>query len=157
MKGFHRRHSAQRRTTVWQVLTEHGLPYDPLLVEDGARKVEGGYAATHRLLDRASGITAISVQKTSWRSACSTRCTSEGVESPMTARSSAATPTRSSPGPSRRSTTVHLPFFDAGAAAVRLLLDRIASGSTSPVDAVLPVSMVCRASTASAGRKMTGR
>jgi hypothetical protein len=34
--GFQQRHSAQRRTAVCRrVPAEHGLPYDPLLVEDG--------------------------------------------------------------------------------------------------------------------------
>ncbi|MEU6721405.1 LacI family DNA-binding transcriptional regulator [Nonomuraea sp. NPDC046802] len=149
--GFRQRHSAQRRTAIYrQVLTEHGLPYDPLLVEDGEWEVEGGYAATHRLLDRAPGITAIYVQNDLMAvgvlNALHERgrrvpddCSVVGCDDhPVAARTIPPL------------TTVHMPFFDAGAAAVRLLLERIASRSTPPNDVILPVSMVYRASTASA-------
>ncbi|MBF8184250.1 LacI family DNA-binding transcriptional regulator [Nonomuraea sp. K274] len=146
--GLQQRHSAQQRTAVYrEVLTELGL-YDPLLVEDGAWEVEGGYAATHRLLDRAPDITAIYVQNDLMAvgvlNALHERgrsvpddCSVVGCDDhPVAARTIPPL------------TTVRMPFFDAGAAAVRLLLDRIASRSASAED-VLPVSMVYRASTAS--------
>ncbi|WP_433514837.1 LacI family DNA-binding transcriptional regulator [Nonomuraea sp. CA-143628] len=148
--GFQQRHSAQRRTAIYrEVLAEHGLPYDPLLIEDGQWEVEGGYAATHRLLDRAGDITAIYVQNDLMAvgvlNALHERgrkvpddCSVVGCDDhPVAARTIPPL------------TTVHLPFFDAGAAAVRLLLDRIAARNTSPEDVIVPVSMIYRASTAS--------
>nr|WP_236667744.1 LacI family DNA-binding transcriptional regulator [Nonomuraea sp. K271] len=146
--GLRQRHSAQRRTAVYrEVLAEHGLPYDALLVEDGAWEVEGGYAATHRLLDRASGITAIYVQNDLMAVGVLNALHERGVSVPgdcsVVGCDDHPVAARTIPP----LTTVRMPFFDAGAAAVRLLLERIASGP--PGDVVLPVSMVYRASTAS--------
>ncbi|MEV0618481.1 LacI family DNA-binding transcriptional regulator [Nonomuraea sp. NPDC050404] len=149
--GYQRRHSAQRRTAVYRaVLAEHGLPYDPLLVEDGGWEVEGGYAATHRLLDRAPGITAIYVQNDLMAVGVLNALHERGLSVPddcsVVGCDDHPVVARTIPP----LTTVSVPFFDAGAAAVRLLLDRIASGNTMPEDVFLPVSMIYRASTASA-------
>ncbi|MCF6476164.1 LacI family transcriptional regulator [Nonomuraea sp. MG754425] len=150
--GLRRQHSARRRTAVYrQVLAEHGVPYDPRLVEDGGWQVEGGYAATHRLLDRAGDLTAIYAQNDFMAvgvlNALHERgrrvpddCSVVGCDDhPVAARTIPPL------------TTVRMPFFDTGAAAVRLLLDRVASGGAPPDDTVLPVSMVYRASTGPAG------
>lgn len=146
--GLQRRHSAQQRTAVYrEVLAGHGVPDDPLLVEDGAWEVEGGYAATHRLLDRAPDLTAMYVQNDLMAvgvlNALHERgrrvpddCSVVGCDDhPVAARTIPPL------------TTVRMPFSDAGAAAVRLLLDRIAERSAAEEE-VLPVSMVYRASTA---------
>jgi LacI family transcriptional regulator len=43
-------------------------------------------------------------------------------------------------------TTVHVPFYETGEAAVRLLLDIIAGRTDRPKRVLLPVHLVCRGS-----------
>jgi len=43
-------------------------------------------------------------------------------------------------------TTVHIPFYETGETAVRLLLDVIAGRSDRPKRVLLPVRLVCRGS-----------
>jgi LacI family transcriptional regulator len=44
-------------------------------------------------------------------------------------------------------TTVHVPFYETGAEAMRLLLNMISNGSVTPSKVVLPVQLIVRAST----------
>jgi len=44
-------------------------------------------------------------------------------------------------------TTIHVPFYETGAEAMRLLLSMIAAGSVVPRNVLLPVHLVVRAST----------
>ncbi len=47
-------------------------------------------------------------------------------------------------------TTVHVPFYETGAEAMRLLLNMIATGSVTPRKVLLPVHLIVRASSGGA-------
>ena len=44
-------------------------------------------------------------------------------------------------------TTVHVPFYETGAEAMRLLLKMVGNGSVTPSKILLPVHLITRAST----------
>ena len=44
-------------------------------------------------------------------------------------------------------TTIHVPFYETGEEAMRLLLSMIAAGSVAPQNLLLPVHLIVRAST----------
>ena len=52
-------------------------------------------------------------------------------------------------------TTVHVPLFETGETAVRLLLDRISGEATNPRPTLLPVRLVRRASGGAGEREET--
>jgi LacI family transcriptional regulator len=45
-------------------------------------------------------------------------------------------------------TTIHIPFYETGAEAMRLLLEMIRTGSLAPTKVLLPVRLIERSSTA---------
>ena len=129
-----------------RALKEAGVPYEGGLVESGDWEADGAYEAVLRLLDRAPDITAFYAQNDTMAlgvlSALHERgfgvpedCAVVGCDDiPMAAH---ALPPL---------TTVHVPFFETGETAVRLLLDIIAGRTEKPRRVLLPVHLVRRAS-----------
>ena len=134
-------------------LVESGIPFDPDLVEAGDWEVEGGYQATHRLLDRAPDLTAVFAQNDPMAvgvlSALHDRgwgvpddCAVVGCDD-LTLAARTIPPL----------TTVHVPFLETGETAARLLVEsigaRAAKRTPEPRQVLLPVHLVYRASSAS--------
>lgn len=134
-------------------LRDAGMAFDPAFVEAGNWEIEGGYQATHLLLDRAPGLTAIYAQNDlmavgvlsalhdrGWR--VPDDCAVAGCDDlPLAARTIPPL------------TTVRVPLEHKNALATSLLLDRIREPSRPPETIVLPVSLVYRASS---GKQVIG-
>jgi LacI family transcriptional regulator len=131
----------------WRLaLTAAGLEADPDLVEEADWTADGGYLATHRLLDRAPGVTAVFAQNDMMAVGVLAALHDRGLavpgdvavvgcdDLPMVARTIPPL------------TTVHIPTYETGEHAVRLLLDRIAGRGQVPDRVLLPVQLVVRAS-----------
>jgi len=129
-----------------RALAQTGILYDPDLVEEGGLEAEDGYAATYRLLRRASETTAIFVH---------TDMMAVGVLSALHELG------RSVPGECAvvgcddvpfaarmipPLTTVRVPFYETGETAARMLLDMIANEPTEPKRILLPVTLIVRSS-----------
>lgn len=141
------RHVTQLRLRGYQrALEEAGVAYAPDLVEEGNWQVEGGYQATQRLLERVPDITAIFVQNDTmaigvlsalydrrWR--VPEDCAVIGCDD--IAMAAYTIPPL---------TTMHIPFYETGEAAVRLLLSIIENQVAEPQRILLPVHLVKRAS-----------
>ncbi len=130
-----------------QALEQMGIRFDQGLVEEGHWEIEGGYAATRRLLERAPDVTAIFAQNDTMavgvlsalhdlRRRVPDDCAVVGCDDiPFAAHTIPPL------------TTVRIPFIERGEVAVRLLLDSIADGAAAPERTVMPAVLVPRAST----------
>jgi LacI family transcriptional regulator len=135
-----------RLTGYEEALREAGLVPHPDLVEEGDWQVEGGYEATRRLLRRAPHITALFVQNDSMALGALSALHEAGRRVP----GDCAIVSCDDIPVARRTipplTTVRVPFYETGATAMRLLLDRIAAPASEPQRMLLPVHLVTRQS-----------
>jgi DNA-binding LacI/PurR family transcriptional regulator len=130
----------QRALQAWNVA------YIPELVEEGNWEVDGGYAATQRLLKREPDITAIFAQNDMMAIGVLSALHDQGRRVPQDCAVVGCDdiPIAAHTIPSL--TTVHLPFYETGEAAMRLLLDIIANQATEPALISPPIHLVQRAS-----------
>jgi DNA-binding LacI/PurR family transcriptional regulator len=136
-----------------ELLRDAGIAIDQSLIEPGDWEIEGGYQATHLLLDRAPDLTAIYAQNDlmavgvlsalhdrGWR--VPDDCAVVGCDDqPLAARTIPPL------------TTVRVPLEQLRVLATSLLLDLIHTPSSPPQHIVLPVSPIYRASS---GRRVSG-
>ncbi len=145
--GAPSRHVTGRRLAGYRhALVEAGIPVDERFVDEGQWEVEGGYQATHRLLDRCPTLTAIfahndlmavgvlaALHDRGW--AVPGDCAVIGCDDiPVGARTIPPL------------TTMHLPFYDVGEQAARLLFTLVAGQTDPPPETLLAPSLVYRAS-----------
>lgn len=136
-----------------ETLEEAGIPFDPACVEAGDWEIEGGYRATHALLDRVPDLTAIYAQNDLMAVGVLSALHDRGVRTP---EECAVVGCDDLPLAARTIpplTTVRVPLEQKSELAARLLLDLIREPSLGPQHIVLPVSLVYRASS---GRKRHG-
>ena len=136
--------TAQRLKGYRTALTDAGVVFDPALVEGGYWEADGAHEATMKLLDREPGITAVYAQSDTMALGVMSALHQRGLGVPddcavvgcddMPIAAHAIPPL----------TTVHVPFFETGETAVRLLLDLIAGEETRPRRVLLPVRLVRR-------------
>jgi LacI family transcriptional regulator, galactose operon repressor len=130
------------------------MQYDPALVESGYWEADGAYDATLRLLDRTFGITAVYAQNDSMaQGVLSAARAGPGMPEDCAVVGCDDIPIGAHTIPSL--TTVHVPLFETGETAVRLLLDRISGEATNPRPTLLPVRLVRRASCGAGEREET--
>ena len=141
-----RRVTQSRLRGYLRALSTAGVAYDPELVEEADWEVEGGYQAAQRLLKRVPAITAIFVQNDMMAIGVLSALHDQGLRVPEDCAVVGCDdiPIAAHTIPSL--TTVHLPFYETGEAAVRLLLDIIANRITEPQRVSLPVYLVQRSS-----------
>lgn len=149
--GTPSRWAARERTRAYRLaLEEAAIAYDPQLVEPGGWTVEGGYAATHRLLDRAPSLSAIYAQGDAMAVGVLAALHDRGRRIPedcaVVGCDDLAFASRTVPS----LTTVRIPFYEGGEVAMRMLLEQ-SEGKVSPPETLLPVEMIYRASSASVG------
>lgn len=129
-----------------QALSEAGLTPDPSYVEEGDWQVEGGYEATRCLLGRAPDLTALFVQSDTMALGALSALHEAGRSVP----GDCAVVSCDDIPAARRAipplTTVRVPFYETGATAMRLLLDRIADPTSESQRVLLPVELVRRQS-----------
>jgi len=129
-----------------QALEAARLAFDERLVEGADWEVEGGYAAVGRLLARAPDLTALFVQSDTMAMGALSALHELGRRVPE----DCAVVGCDDVPPAARTipplTTVHVPFYETGATAIRLLLERIGSPESKPGRVLLPVHLVTRRS-----------
>jgi LacI family transcriptional regulator len=129
-----------------QALAEAGLATDERLLESADWGVEGGYEAAQRLLARARHLTAIFVQNDTMAIGALSALHEAGRRVPDDC---AIVGCDNIPAARRTIpplTTIHIPFYETGAVAIRLLLDRIAAPEPEPGRVLLPVHLIARRS-----------
>ncbi len=129
-----------------QALAEAKISFDTALVEEGRWEIEGGHQATHRLLDRAPDLTSIFAQNDMMAIGALSALHERGRRVP---EDCAVVGCDDLPIASRTIpplTTVHIPFYEVGVAAMRLLIEQVGATVREPKQVTLPVRMVYRAS-----------
>lgn len=123
-----------------------GLPFDGELVEDGQWEIQAAVAATARLLDRRPGITAIFAQNDTMAIGVLRALRDLGRRVPQDCAVVGCDDIEMAAHTVPPLTTIHVPFYETGAEAMRLLLEMIATGSVAPQKVLLPVRLIARAS-----------
>ena len=127
-----------------------GLPFDGELVEDGHWEIGGALAATLRLFERRPEITAIFAQNDTMAIGVLGALRTMGKRVPRDVAVAGCDDIDMAAYTAPPLTTVHVPFYETGAEAMRLLLSMIATGSTAPQKLLLPVHLIARASSGDA-------
>jgi len=129
-----------------RALKEAGVPYEGGLVESGDWEADGAYEAVLRLLDRAPDITAFYAQNDTMALGVLSALHERGFGVPEDGAVVGCDDIPMAAHALPPLTTVHVPFFETGETAVRLLLDIIAGRTEKPRRVLLPVHLVRRAS-----------
>jgi LacI family transcriptional regulator len=132
-------------------LAEAGVEPDPALVEKGYWEADGAYEATLRLLDRMPGITAIYAQNDTMALGVLSALHERGIAVPENCAVVGCDDIPIAAHAIPPLTTVHIPFFETGETAVRLLLGRISGEKIRPRPVLLPVRLVRRVSCGAGG------
>jgi LacI family transcriptional regulator len=128
-------------------LEEGGLHFDDDLVEEGRWSIEGGKEAAVRLFERRPDITAIFAQNDTMAIGVLSALRGLGKRVPDECAVIGCDDIDMAAYTVPPLTTVHVPFYETGAEAMRLLLNIISSGSVTAGNVVLPVQLIVRAST----------
>lgn len=132
-----------------QALEEAGIAYDPNLIEEGNWQVESGYEAALRLLERFSvddaHFTAIFAQNDTMAIGVLSALQQQGCRVPEDCAVVGCDDIAIAAHTIPPLTTVHIPMYETGGVAVRLLLDIIAQ-RVEPQQILLPVYLVERQS-----------
>jgi LacI family transcriptional regulator len=129
-----------------QALAEAGLAFDEHLIEAADWEVEGGYEATSRLVSRAPHLSAIFVQNDTMAIGALSALHELGRRVPDDCAIVACDNVPAARHTIPPLTTIQIPFYETGATAIRLLLERIATPSPEPGRVLLPVHLVRRRS-----------
>ncbi len=130
-----------------RALLAAGIETSPELVEESDWLVEGGYAATRRLLERVPNITAIFAQNDMMAVGVLGALREVGRRVPESFSVVGCDDITLASYTVPALTTVHIPFYETGEMAVQLLLDIITKRTIDPKKILLPVHLVQRAST----------
>jgi LacI family transcriptional regulator len=145
-----------RRTTVERLrgycraLDEVGIGVADDLVAEGADLVAAGLAAVPAMLERRPDITAVFCHNDLAAIGALIALRGAGRRVPDDCSVVGCDDLDAAAYTNPPLTTVHIPFYESGAEAMRLLLAMVASSSAAGKRVTLPVRLVTRASTASA-------
>jgi len=149
--GARRRRVTQSRLRGYRrALEEAGLLFDHELVEEGQWEIDGALAATMRLIERRPKITAIFAQNDTMAIGVLSALRDLGRRVPNDCAVVGCDDIDMAAYTVPPLTTVHVPFYETGAEAMRLLLNMIATGSVTPRKVLLPVHLIVRASSGGA-------
>ncbi|HEX5850180.1 MAG TPA: LacI family DNA-binding transcriptional regulator [Rubrobacter sp.] len=138
--------TARRLRGYKQALDEVGVPYDEDLVESGGWEAEKAYDATLRLLGRVPDITAFYAQNDRMAFGVLSALHAQGMRVPEDCAVVGCDDIPLAAHAIPPLTTVHVPFYETGETAVRVLLDIIAGRTDVPERVLLPVHLVRRGS-----------
>jgi LacI family transcriptional regulator len=149
--GTRKRRVTQSRLRGYRrALDESGLPFDAGLVEDAQSEIAAALAATKRLFERRPEITAIFAQNDYMAIGVLSALRGLGKRVPDDCAVVGCDDIDMAAYTVPPLTTIHVPFFETGAEAMRLLLAMIASGSVDPQALLLPVHLIARTSSGGA-------
>jgi len=137
---------ASRYSGYARAITESGGVPDRRLMAIGHWSAEGGYAAMSRLLDRVPKVTAVFAHNDHMAIGAIRALHDRGLRVPEDCAIVGCDDIDLAPYVIPALTTVRMSFEKTGAAAVRLLLDRLERRATTPERVVLPVKLIVRAS-----------
>ena len=150
--GSHGRQVTAHRLKGYKAaLKDAGVGFDPALVKSGHWEADGAYEATLRLLDRAPGITAVYAQNDTMALGVLSALHKRGLGVPEDCAVVGCDDIPMAAHTIPPLTTVHVPFFETGETAVRLLLQRISGREAGSRRVLLPVRLVVRASCGAGG------
>jgi LacI family transcriptional regulator len=146
--GTRGRHDTEKRLRGYRdALERAGIAFDEALVEVGGRDIEGGMRATERLLDRRPDITAIFAHNDSVAVGILATLRRAGRTVPNDCAVVGCDDIEIAPYTAPPLTTVHVPFYEIGSEAMRLLLGMVSDGAATERQVVLPVRLIVRDST----------
>jgi LacI family transcriptional regulator len=148
--------TAMRLKGYKRALGEAGVPYEEDLVESGDWEAESAHGATLRLLRRAPDITAFYAQNDVMAFGVLSALHGFGIRVPEACAVVGCDDMPLAAHAIPPLTTVHVPFFETGETAVRVLLDIIAGKTGGPKRVLLPVHLVRRGS-CGAGPEVRGK
>lgn len=138
--------TSQRLKGYRMALKDAGVEFDPGLVEGGHWEADRAYEATLKLLDREPRITAVYAQNDTMALGVLSALHERGLGVPDECAVVGCDDIPIAAHAIPPLTTVHVPFFETGETAVRLLIDLIEGEETRPRRVLLPVRLVRRAS-----------
>lgn len=145
-----RRLTQSRQRGFRRSLDEVGIESADELVEEGGEKVAGGSAATARLLKARPDLTAILCHHDLAALGVIRALRDAGRRVPEDVSLVSCDDLDMAAFTTPPLTTVHVPFYETGAEAMRVLLRAVGDSQTMPGRVVLPVYLVTRGSTARA-------
>jgi LacI family transcriptional regulator len=142
-----RRLTQSRQRGYRKALDEAGVESAGDLVEEAGVDVTGGVAALRRLLDRRPEVTAIFCQHDLVAVGALSALRALGRRVPGDCAVVGCDGLDSAEFTNPPLTTVHVPFYEIGAEAMRVLLRIVAGGQARAARVTLPVRLIARAST----------
>ena len=133
-----------------RALEESGLQFDDRLVVEGNWDVGMARAATVKLLQDAPLISAIFAQNDNMALGVLSALREVGKRVPQDCAVVGCDDIDMAAYTTPPLTTIHVPFYETGAQAMRLLIDMITTGSVAPRKLLLPVHLVVRESSGGA-------
>jgi LacI family transcriptional regulator len=135
-----------------QALEEAGVAFEADLVEDGGWDLAGGRAAAQRLVERQPNLTGLFAQNDLMAIGALSALRQAGRKVPEDCAVVGCDDIDMAPYATPPLTTVHVPFYETGAEAMRLLLSMVSDGAVSERDVVLPVHLIVRGSSVDGAR-----
>jgi LacI family transcriptional regulator len=142
------RHDTESRLHGYRdALERAGLTPDEGLVEEGGRDSDGGLRAAKRLLERRPQLDAIFAQNDMLAVGVLRALREAGRDVPEDCAVVGCDDIDIAPFTAPPLTTVHVPFYEIGAEAMRLLLGMVTDGAVRERRVALPVRLIVRGST----------
>lgn len=142
------RHATESRLRGYRrALEEAGLPFENALVSEGRGEIGGAQLAAERLLEGRPDVTAIFAQNDTMAIGVLNALRKLGKRVPEDCAVVGSDDIDMAAYTVPPLTTVHVPFYESGKEAMRLLLMMIGDGVVAPRKVLLPVHLVVRAST----------
>jgi len=129
-----------------RALEDAGLRFDAELVEEGGWEIAAAASATMRLFQRRGDISAVFAQSDTMAVGVLSALRQLHKQVPADCAVVGCDDIDIAPHTVPPLTTIHVPFYETGAEAMRLLLSMITTGSVAPSKVVLPVHLIVRAS-----------
>ena len=131
-------------------LEEAEVPFDVELVEDGGWDIAGGRAATHRLVGRRPDLTGLFAHNDLMAIGALLALREAGRQVPDDCAVVGCDDIDIAPYTTPPLTTVHVPYYETGAEAMRLMLAMVSDGATGERNVVLPAHLIVRGSSVEA-------
>ena len=144
--GAGRRSTEARLAGYRDALARSGVLFDASLVEDGRGDVNGGSAAAARLLAHRPQLDAIFAQNDLMAIGALSALRAAGRKVPEDCAVVGCDDVDVAAYTTPPLTSVHVPFYEIGTEAMRLLLGMVIEGAVTERNVVLPVHLVVRAS-----------
>jgi LacI family transcriptional regulator len=130
-----------------KALEEADLPVDAALVEEASWQIDAAVSATNRLFERRAEITAIFAQNDVMAIGVLSALRGLGKRVPEDCAVAGCDDIDMAAYTIPPLTTVHIPFYETGAEAMRVLLAMAGGAAAAPSNLVLPVHLIVRDST----------